>query len=314
MHFAVLSEPLSAGAHWMPIGDRLLPGTHSYLLTLFLVATAHHTNIMAPVSPLERWIRTHSCAWQRVPMLAPHPLMLTAVSPPLSKKVCAGGALPPATDAAYVRLGPEGCGGHGDQPSWCVGNATGHLFNTANSKRRLERARQGYHHVLHFSGCRLRLYGERRISRCLSGRSLLLMGSAYNVDLRKGFARINSSLAAWTRRPPGPLHPNVADFWRAFEKPSGQYCYRPGRKPPMCTVAFGRSAVTSSVFHFPSSTGLGNLREKDYKRMCDYDLVVLESGLEDLTLPASHVHPARGAWNSELMQANATATLVPGLP
>lgn len=53
--------------------------------------------------------------------------------------------------------------------------------------------------------------GERRLARCMQGRSLLLMGSGFNVDLRKGFARVNTSLAAWTRVPPGPLHPNRAE-------------------------------------------------------------------------------------------------------
>ena len=69
------------------------------------------------------------------------------------------------------------------------------------------------------------------------------MGSSYNVDLRKGFARLNSSLGAWTRFKPGPTHPNVADFWRAFEKPSGSYCYKP--RSGKCEIRFGDASSTT---------------------------------------------------------------------
>ena len=59
-------------------------------------------------------------------------------------------------------------------------------------------------------------------------------------------------------------HPNVADFWRAFEKPSGSYCFRAGR----CTITFGSSVVRMAPFHYPSWRGMANLNELHYRQMC----------------------------------------------
>ena len=118
------------------------------------------------------------------------------------------------------------------------------------------------------------------------------MGSSYNVDLRKGFARLNSSLGAWTRFKPGPTHPNVADFWRAFEKPSGSYCYKP--RSGKCEIRFGDATVATSLFHYPSYRGLSNLNARHYEQMCAADIVVVESAHDDFALPPSTEVPLRG--------------------
>ena len=50
----------------------------------------------------------------------------------------------------------------------------------------------------------LRLYDEAGATRCLAGRTLLLASSTFSVDLLRGFALLNESIAAWTRQRPGP--------------------------------------------------------------------------------------------------------------
>ena len=73
----------------------------------------------------------------------------------------------------------------------------------------------------------------------------------------------------------------VGSFWRAFEKPSGSYCYKRGK----CTIAFGRGRVRTSLFHYPQWRGLSNLKPSHFSDMCAADLVLLESAFEDLALP-----------------------------
>jgi hypothetical protein len=42
----------------------------------------------------------------------------------------------------------------------------------------------------------------------------------------------------------------VADFWRAYEKPSGSYCYKP--RSGKCVIRFGASVIDSLSFHYPT--------------------------------------------------------------
>jgi hypothetical protein len=313
VRFAALSVPVAIhGTHdayyWLNASSASLPG--SYKLTLSLVETQRRTVRGGTVdlhSPRSLWNAQRVCVWHRVAlpssMAAGVEVVVTtepvtvevptsaSPSPTASERVCA--SAPSATDAAYVRLDARSmsCG------ELCIGDVSARIFNTSNPGRWQHRRKQGYQHVIKPSnGCRLRWHDEDSLSRCLGGRSLLLTGSSYNVDLMRAFALVNRSIASWTRQRPGPTHPNVADFWRAFEKPSGSYCYRRGR----CAIRFGRSRVTTSLFHYPSWNGLANLRRQDYDAMCAHDIVVLESAYEDLAMPT-----ASGA-RKKLAEANAS--------
>ena len=312
--FATLSVAIPAAdgrnAYWMDTGARmhalLGAGTHTYELTLSLVESRRASARRGQRSPLQRWLESSVCMWHVVPLGAWRSVIVhEALAAATEEHLPACATLPRANESAYVRLdATDATGGCGHR--WCIGNATSRLLDTANSVRQLARSRQGFRHVLRSTGCRLRLYGERRLSRCLQGRRVLLMGSSFNVDLRKGFARINATLRSWTRTPPGPAHPNVADFWRAFEKPSGTYCYRRGK----CATRFGQGVVETALFHYPSwrPGGLANLRDEHYARMCAADVVVLESGRQDVSLPPTAAHPL-AAGGSPLLRACAPSAL-----
>lgn len=99
-------------------------------------------------------------------------------------------------------------------------------------------------------------------------------------------------IASWTRTKPGPVHPNVADFWRAFEKPSGSYCYKRGQ----CALSLGGSQVAHLSFHYPEGRGMANLKPMHIKRMCAADVLVFESGgtcSRGTPSPSPHRHHAR---------------------
>ena len=175
LSLASLSQPVHSDAYWLSVkglhvGDRLLPGSHEYHLLLSLIATWDHARPVASgASPLQRWLRSRVCAWQPVLLLAdritvPHELPHRGES--LLPLCPGGGALPPASEAAYLRVGPS-CETHEALATYpppssspCVGNATRHLFGAAGGDvMQRARARQGYRHVLTFASCRLRLYG-----------------------------------------------------------------------------------------------------------------------------------------------------------
>lgn len=122
------------------------------------------------------------------------------------------------------------------------------------------------------------------MAQCLGGKALLHMGSAAAVDVQRGFAQLNSTLAAWTRVRPGPQHPNTADFWRAFLKEGGSFCYQRRR----CVIRFGASEVS---MRYPTLRGgLEKLLRGDadtaalQRRMCAADIVIFEAGLDDFNL------------------------------
>jgi hypothetical protein len=291
LYFSALSQPMGLGGlYWLNTSATFLPGVHAYALSLSLVET-----------------NKSICVWQRI---ASHVVHVS--SPPLdpsADRACVG--VPEASSLAYVRLGAGGschATGASSGMSLCIGNATARVIDTSNERRLHGRLRVGFEHVLRSSSCRFQLYDEHALTRCLRGRTLLLMGSAFNVDVQRGFALLNRSLAAWTRVPPGKKHPNIADFWRAFEKPSGSYCFARGK----CSISFGKGRVRSSLFHYPAWGGLANLLGSQadatgaspssapgsgayYRRMCqNADIVVIESGYEDVAFPATATRGAVG--------------------
>jgi hypothetical protein len=216
--FTVLSTPVATrdgfSAYWFNIGYSRLRlagggarGAQTFSLELALVETSLGLSALT----------ARRCVWERVPLPSDRFVRIAQTSPPPSThtsrelRACRGREWEGGDAATYVRVAPGGACGHA-----CIGaNASQRLLDTANRARALARIRQGFAHALRpHPECALRLYDEEEVSRCLGGRSLLLMGSTPNVDLRKGFARLNATLGAWTRVPPGKLHPNVADFWR----------------------------------------------------------------------------------------------------
>ena len=139
----------------------------------------------------------------------------------------------------------------------------------------------------------------RRVGRLVKGafcsNSLTTTTNAYGPSRPPGALR-HCTLDGLT-----VLHPNVADFWRAYEKPSGSYCYARGK----CAIAFGASRVNSYNFHYPEGSnnkgGLLNLRAEHYRRMCDADILVFESSYDDLKGGASgEWKERRGRYESRL--------------
>ena len=314
LHFTALSQPVgraAPNAYWINASATgLLAGRRPYHLSLSLAETVRRGQQLAErrsgfEMSMRDWLRDRVCSWEAVPLPSGRVQVISAQPLP-SRALRRCSAVPPAHELAYASVptsGADACGG------WCTGDAAARIFNTSNEKRLASRLRQGFHHVpVTSAGCRFHWHDEAELSRCLAGKQLLLVGSAVAIDLQRGFAQINSSLAAWTRVRPGPQHPNAADFWRAFLKEGGTYCYR--RR--MCAVRFGAAEVS---MRYPAIRGgLGGvLRDSDsggggggggdgaaspsarqlQQRMCAADVVVFEAGTADLRLPLAANATAR---------------------
>ena len=245
MHFVALSQPVAdaPGVYWMNTSvSARLPGQHTFTVSLTLVETVRRGLQPAAKEALGDWLRVRQCLWQPVPLST---VSVQVSSPPPTRPLPRCRAVPPASELAYVAVdagGADSCAG------WCTGDATARVLNTSNERRYAARQRQGFRHVLTASGCTLHWHGEAEVAACLGGRTLLHAGSAAAVDLQRGWAQLNTSLAAWTRVRPGPQHPNVADFWRAYLKEGGSYCY----KRRKCAIRFGAGEV---LMRYPTLRG-----------------------------------------------------------
>lgn len=325
--FAALSQPIgddAPAAYWINTSAARMPGRHVYTLALSLVETPLRALQHAEgkdsrgglrwsadgrESPLSNWLRERRCVWERVPLQ--QSTISVIFNSPEAETACK--SMPPASTLAYrrIRRCPPGSGR-------CTDNQTRRrILDTSNEQRLKKRLAQGFEHVLTSSECRLRWFGEAALTRCLEGRSVLNVGSDA-VDLQRGFARINRSLAAWTQVRPGATHPNVADFHRAFEKPWQQCFLARGA----CDVRFGASTVrtllkrgltemlpegtaslvTALSAPSPTAAPMGHLtqsgrraksRQDALSLMCSHDIVVFESGVEDVALPLTKYSPLR---------------------
>ena len=337
--FSVLSQSLALDApavYWMNTSAARMPGVHEYSLTLSLVETPLRALQQAEgkttgglswfsngtESPLQDMLRYRRCVWQQVPLQAP--IIRVQHSTITNTPSVACSSMPSTSSFAYRRIGRCAVSSN---PRDCPDNHTRRrILDTSNEQRLRKRMAQGFGHVLTSSECRLRWFGEAALQRCLAGRSVLNVGGADAVDVQRGFARINRSLVSWTQVRPGTTHPNVADFHRAFEKPWQQCFLARG----MCDVRFGTSTVRTllkrPLEHLlpqgtaslpaaprttpptaapmaPSSTGAGRhakSRQEVLSLMCASDIVVYESGLDDIALPLTPFTPLR---DRSLLQA-----------
>ena len=266
--FSALSQSLDVIAHdagvayayFVPTNAALVAGKYTLRLSLVSTQRRDHQHLegrgalswsrSGGEEPLRHWLRDRRCSWSDVAQGS----QTVSLAPPSfspSRKRCR--SMPPLNELAYVRLDePSVIGGCG---RWCHGNATASLIDTSNEPRWQGRARRGFQHALAATNCYFELFDEAAVTQCLAGRSLHLMGSAAAVDLQRGMARINRTIAAWTRVRPGKVHPNVADFWRAYEKPGGTYCFARGK----CGIRFGSANVLTTLIHHPHFNGLANL-------------------------------------------------------
>ena len=324
--FSALSQPVGESrpfAYWINMSNTgVAGGTHQYKLSISLVETAHRSlqqgegrsslrwTAEGSESHLQDWLRDSKCAWQRVPLAAENGLIQVTSDAPLRASLPACTFMPPASAFAYRRVNPSCPPGSAVR---CPDNHTRRrILDTTNDQRLQKRRAQGFDHVLASSQCQLRWFGESGLARCLAGRSVLNMGSEA-VDLQRGFARINKSLSSWTRTRPGPKHPNVADFHRAFEKP-WQQCFLPKGQ---CDVRFGSSlfrtvlkrglvellpeaavapsGTRSTTSGAPPSRRRSNSRTREelLSLMCAHDVVIFESGLADVALPLTELSPLR---------------------
>ena len=234
LRFASLSQHVVENVHWVNMSSlAALPGFGGkYRLTISLVET-YDRPLSAPPADwdLPVWLRHSRCLWRRVgvsDVSVGEGSSSSSRSALSAEPVCSGGASAGFDGRAmgYATLdADDGCDGH------CVGDAAGRILNTSNAQRLEQRMRKGFHHVLKPLGCRLRLYDEHELSRCLGGRSVLNVGSDVAVDVQRGLGRLNSTLAAWTRRRPGSVSeqrlkfsqrvPSAADWTYQYERTGG---------------------------------------------------------------------------------------------
>lgn len=220
--FAVLSQPIAPAVYWMNTSAAMMPGTHFYSLELSLVdtplrrklleegSTGLHWSVDGMESPVHDWLHFRRCSWARVTLPAEQQLVRITAAEQAASSPCT--AMPRASSLAYRRIArcPLGNGSCSDHQT------RRRIVDTSNEQRVKKRQAQGFDHVLTSSECSFRWFGEAALSNCLAGRSILNIGW-YATDLQRGLARLNRSLVAWTKTRPGPTHPNVADFHRAFE-------------------------------------------------------------------------------------------------
>ena len=322
--FAALSQYVGEAMSWINTSAALMPGTRTYALSLTLVETqdrglqhAEGREARPPLSadgdevPLLTWLRDRRCVWERVPLRRAHRsfTITTPLAAGVSLPACT--TMPPATSFAY-RAVPPRCEPSVADNLDCVdlNHTWRRILDSSNEPRWQRRRATGFQHALISQQCRFRWIGESALTKCLAGRSVLNIGSNA-VDLQRGLARINSTLVGWTQVRPGPQHPNVADFHRAFER-HWQQCFLPKRGS--CDVRFGASLVRTvlkrglrevlpeAAFPQPSSAsakGVNGRRQKlasgaeALALMCQYEIVVFESGVEDVSMPPTRFTPLR---------------------
>ena len=319
LRFAALSRPVVGSAtpsvYWVNLSSSALNlSPQRYELSIALVETQRRSDkpgAAADVFDLSEWLRSSQCVWRHVTKAASIDVAETRRARP-TEPLCRGPLPPDGAAAGYLRLAdPLSC----DGGAACDGDAAVALLNTSSDARYHRRMAKGYQHVLKPLGCRLRLYEEADVARCLAGRKVLNMGSDVAVDLQRGFARLNSSTRAWSRRKPGSMAeqrkrfserlPSAADFAYQFERTGGFNGRGPDVLPGLSY--FGAASVGTQYLQHPPHYGLANMLEpegvsqargrvgfrtaKEYQRwMCHHDLVILESGLADFGLPFSEFH------------------------
>lgn len=322
LRFASLSQPTAVAAvYWMNASQlALLPptpsgGTSPIEVTISLTETSHRAILRDQTpTPLETfelidWMRGRICSWE--PVTKAYQLVVSVRPPPSARLEPWCGALPASPSSlAYVALDhPESC----NQGAACDGDALRHILNTSNEQRHAQRIQsKRFAHMLKPIGCRLRLFDEPDVTRCLAGRRLLNMGSDVAVDIQRGFGRLNVTLRAWTRRHPSELpreeaklpfrrrRATNADWAYQFERTGGFN----GRGPDVMAglARFGRGSVGTQFLQHPPHYGLANMLDPagvranasgrvgfddaiKYERyMCGHEIVVLESGLADFAL------------------------------
>ena len=306
LRFAALSRPIPKhpSVYWVDMNAAsILRGESQYDVQIALIETVRremHLSMPDDVDDLALWLRASMCVWRLVTKASPMMVAIRGGVITAPEPYC--GTLPAdGQSMGYLTLEqPETCNnGHA-----CDGDAYHHLLNTSNDNRYRVRERRGFRHVLKPIGCRMRLYDETAIAKCLRGRQLLNIGSDISVDLQRGFAgstapcargraasRDRSRSSAFRDR-----LPTMADFNYQFERTGGFN----GRGPDIMAgkSMFGSGSVGTQYLQHPPHYGLANMLEPDEVRkkggrvgfrrteeyrnfMCRHDIVVFESGLAD---------------------------------
>lgn len=280
-----------------------LPGNHSYTIRLILQETQQRSRLVDEnaqllfwsatdgSSPTRDWLRYRACVDELVP-LPEEARALSVVSPmpPEDEPQC--GRLAPSTPTALVALGVN------DSCAWrCSGDAHTRLVSRiptwSNPRELPDRVKIGYRHVVKPTGCRLHLYERDNLTACLRGQSILNIGGSAANGLQRGFERISGKCQNW---------------WFNYVRTIGD---KDDRSPGVSV--FGRSAVVTQYMHHPFRMGLLNVVDPQYvinstgkhvgprgdrairphtpesyeKLMCDFDIVVFESGVHDISFPDS---------------------------
>ena len=329
VHFAALSQPSGGPSHvyWVNTSaSAALQGSRRFTIELALAETRRREGGETEAErarsewSLSTWLREGVCVWRQLAQDVPAFEVEDRRPAGAPEPLCT--AVPEASSMAYVALpevsGPPGVRWCGRDGAICSGDAQGRLLNTSNVQRLAHRRARGFAHVLKPVACRFGLLEEAEAARCMGGQAVLNVGSTVAVDVQRGFARLNSSLAAWTRRRPGttaeqrvPFHlrlPQVADFHYQFERSGGFNSRLPDL---MVGVSrFGSGSLETLLIHHPAHAGLANVLEPEEvakverrvglkhaaayaKLMCEHDVVLLESGVHDFGMPfTAQVTPA----------------------
>lgn len=308
LRFASLSQPTSTPhVHWIDLGaSAIVREPQAVELSLALVETLRR-DLGTPEAAFDLgpWLRTSVCSWRSVTRNSPVNIPPAAHGAAASDEPACGTLPRDGVGMGYVSLRePSTC----DGGSLCIGNAFSRLLNTSTDQRYHQRAKKGFSHVLKPLGCRMRLFEEADVTRCLAGKRVINMGSDIAVDIQRGFGRLNASLYAWTRRRPGTAAeqrkkfserlPSQSDFVYQFERTGGFN----GRGPDVMAglSRFGAGSLGTQFLQHPPHYGLATVIEPEsmpskgrvgfrsaaeYERfMCRHDMVIFESGLADVAM------------------------------
>ena len=234
LRFAALSQAASRddpSLHWVNLSAlAIVTGRHTYSVTVSLTETDTSFDADADWS-LSAWLRHSRCSWRRVGTADVEVVVARRAGASASPAQCGAPGSYDASATGYVRLDDAGTCGHGPEALCTGGPPSERLINTSNPQRLQQRTGRGYRHILKPLGCRLHLFGEEEVARCLAGRAVLNMGSDVAIDISRGFGRLNSTLAAWTRTRPGSTEeqrkkfkdrrPTVADWSYQYERSGG---------------------------------------------------------------------------------------------
>ena len=197
-----------------------------------------------------------------------------------------------------------------DCGAWCTGDARTRITRPYRGPKDMDRAKQGFRHIVKPAGCRYHWFEEQEVAACLAGRSVLNIGGSVANSLQRGFERVRNTLTT------------KHNWWWEF----GRTGITNNKDMAMGKTHFNKSVVTTQFIHHPFRYGLTNVVAPDPKKvvalksaaewekfMCGFDIVVFESAVHDLASPDRRAHRLMQAACSKPDAPCTDADLMPAL-